>query len=132
MPGVPGAPMPPPVPMPAPLPPPPTLNAGGREVGEAPSRLLCLRNLLSAEALTDDAEFKEATDDIQSECSKHGEIDWCKFPRASDLQGCAAADVGSCFVRFKMMSSAVRAQRELDGREFDSQTVIATFVAEDE
>ena len=42
--------------------------------------------------------------------------------------GYTEADVGSCFVRYELMSSAVRAQCDLDGREFDGRKVIGTFV----
>lgn len=95
-----------------------------------PTRKLCLKNLLGPDVFSDDAEFKECTDDIKEECGRFGALVACAFPRPGALEGYADADVGSCFVTYELMSAAVRAQADLDGREFDSQKVIATFVPE--
>ena len=97
-----------------------------------PSRKLCLKNLLGPEALADDAEFAECTDDIKEECGRFGELLTCVFPRPPEMHGYDEADVGSCFVTYTLMSSAVRAQADLDGRDFDSRKVSATFVPEEE
>lgn len=98
---------------------------------ERPSNLLCLKNLLGPEAMTNDAEFDECTQDIKEECARFGMITACAFPRMADLAGYAESDIGSCFVRYELMSSAVRAQADLDGREFDGRKVSATFVHTD-
>ena len=95
-----------------------------------PSRLLCLKNLLTAEALSNDDEFKECADDIKEECGSFGAVTFFCCPRPSDLQGYAESDVGSCFVRFELLSAAVKAQLDLHGREFDGQRVSAVFVQE--
>ena len=50
-----------------------------------PSRLLCLKHLLSTEALADDGEFRDCTDDIKTECARFGTITMCAFPRQGDL-----------------------------------------------
>ena len=101
-------------------------------VAPKPSHKLCLKNLLDDAALTDDTEFNECTEDIKEECARFGTLVSCVFPRASDLGGYTEADVGSCFVHYELMSAAVRAQHDLDGRDFDSRKVIATFVYDDE
>ena len=132
--------------------------AAGPSNAGAPTNTLRLKNLLGPEAFADDTEFKECTDDIRDECGKFGTITMCIFPvcalrsssatpraeleahaeieslaraqRPGELQGYADEDVGSCFVRYELMSSAVRAQADLDGRDFDSRKVIATFMPE--
>ena len=98
---------------------------------DPPSKLLCLKNLLTSEALTDDKEFTECTEDIKEECSSFGTVTSFVAPRPSDLQGYSESDVGSCFVRFELLSSSVKAQLDLHGREFDGQRVSAVFVQED-
>lgn len=103
-------------------------GTGGAAGLEAPSRMLCLKNLLGPEALQDETEFKECTDDIREECTNFGTVVSFAAPRAGDLAGYSDADVGSCFVMYELMSAAVRAQSDLDGREFDGRRVIATFM----
>ena len=104
-------------------------GAGPSSAG-TPTNTLCLKNLLGPEAFADDNEFKECTEDIREECGNFGAITTCVFPRPGELHGYTDADVGSCFVRYELMSAAVRAQADLDGRDFDQRKVIATFMPE--
>ena len=103
-------------------------GASGLAARQQPSRQLCLKNLLGDDALADDTEFAECTDDIKQECARFGAVVASAFPRSGDLQGYREEDVGSVFITYELMSAAVRAQADLDGREFDSRKVIATFV----
>jgi|MDTA01.2.fsa_nt_gb hypothetical protein len=104
--------------------------APGPSQSDPPSKLLCLKNLLGPEALADEAEWKDCTEDITEECKGFGNIVSCVFPRPGELHGYTEEDVGSCFVKYELMSSAVKAQSDLDGRDFDNRKVSATFVQE--
>jgi hypothetical protein len=95
-----------------------------------PTRHLCLKNLLSPDALKDEKEFHECVEEIRDEVAGYGELASLVCPREGDLCGYSTEDIGSCFVRFEKMTAAVKAQDELDGREFDAQKVIALFLPE--
>jgi len=105
--------------------------ASSSAMGPKPSHKLKLQNLLGPDEIADDKEFAECIDDIKDECARFGTLVSCVFPRPPELHGYAEADVGSCFVHYELMSAAVRAQSDLDGRDFDSRKVIATFVHEE-
>jgi hypothetical protein len=93
-----------------------------------PTRSLCLENLFTDSVLSDPQEFQECVDDIKVECTNFGAVISCVVPTHSNLQGYGAADVGKCFVRYELVSSAVKARAELNGRSFDGNTVRATFL----
>jgi len=97
-----------------------------------PSRELCLKNLIKPADVENEVEFKECVADIQEECARFGKITEFKAPHPKDLLGYTDADVGSCFITYELMSAAVKAQADLDGRDFDGATVSAVFVQEDD
>ena len=103
---------------------------GGGASYVPPSRELCLKNLIKPADIANESEFKECIDDIKEECGTHGTITEFKAPHPKDLLGYAESDVGSVFITYELMSSAVKAQAELDGREFDGEMVSAVFVHE--
>ena len=94
------------------------------------SRLAVLGTRFTQNLLADEAEWKDCTEDITEECKGFGNIVSCVFPRPGELHGYTEEDVGSCFVKYELMSSAVKAQSDLDGRDFDNRKVSATFVQE--
>ena len=92
------------------------------------TRFLRLENLLGDEALSDDAEYAECVEDIRGECETFGTVKSAVFPRQGDLHGYTEAEIGSCFITFETISAAVKAQADLNGREFDNKKVIARFI----
>ena len=49
-------------------------------------------------------------------------------PRSDDLRGYTAEDVGTCFVQYETAEAAAAAHRTLHNRDFDGNTVKATFL----
>jgi len=109
----------PPVPPPPPPPQPP------------PTRHLRLENLLTEAVMNDETELRECLEDIRNECERFGPVTSFVVPRPDDLHGHPQEDVGKCFVRYESATSAVSAQRELHGRDFDGNTVKALFLPEE-
>jgi len=105
-------------PMPIAAPPPPP--AGG-----APSTCIKLEGMLKHEDLEVDGEYEEIKDDIKQECDTFGTVLDLKLPRS----GAAAT---FCFVKFDQVSAAGKARDALDKRQFDGNTVRATFLTEAE
>ena len=103
-----------------------------RELAEAPkpapTRALCLKNLLSAELMADPTEFADCVEDIKGECESFGALAAFVVPKPDDLQGMGEADVGCCFVKYVEIISAARAQEALHGRDFDGNSVEALFL----
>jgi len=110
----------PPVPPPPPPPPQPP-----------PTRHLRLENLLTEAVMNDEAELRECLEDIRNECERFGPVASFVVPRQDELHGHPQDDVGKCFVRYESVASAASAQRELHGRDFDGNTVKATFLPEE-
>ena len=83
---------------------------------QPPSRLLCLKNLLGPDLITDDAEFKECTDDIRDECARFGTIVSAVFPRRATcratrrtMSATASSSTSSCRPRCARTASSTAA-----------------------
>jgi len=108
---------------------PPPLPLAEPQAAEAtPTSSLCLENLLTAEIMASDEEFKECFEDIRSETEQYGKILSFEIPRGDKLGSHPAEDAGKCFVRYELVSSAVKAFDALNGRDFDGNTVKASFL----
>ncbi|KAL3908362.1 MAG: hypothetical protein SGPRY_009830, partial [Prymnesium sp.] len=83
-----------------------------------------LENLFTEAILADETEFKECVDDIKAECESFGSISNFFIPRKDDLQNRPESDVGVCFVRYEMITSAAKAYEAINGRDFDGNTII--------
>lgn len=111
--------------------PPPAAVLAAEASKPTPTHVLCLRNLLNAEIMADAAEFAECVDDIRGECESFGKLSAFVVPTHDELHGHGAGDVGACFVKYEAVVSAAKAQDELDGRDFDGNSVSATFLPDD-
>ena len=98
------------------LPPPPP--------GPPPTRCVKLEGMLTAEMLSDDQEYTEICDDIKTECETNGPVTEMKVVRTGPMAGVA-------FVKFEMLVAAAKARESLDKRQFDGNTVKASFVSEE-
>ena len=61
-------------------------------------------------------------EEVDSLLQKHGAVAEVKIPRKGE------PEVGLCFVRFEQVQASVLAKDALHNRQFDGNTVIATFV----
>jgi len=114
-----------------PPPPPPPAMVPEATSKLTPTHVLCLRNLLNADIMADATELAECVDDIRGECESFGKLTAFVVPTQAELHGHSAADLGACFVKYEALVSAAKAQQALDGRDFDGNSVSATFLPDD-
>jgi len=101
----------------------PGLAAFTNDTAAGPPETLCLRlnGLITDDMLVDDAEYSDVLDDIRQECESNGPVADIKIPRDGALKG-------ACFVRFVDQSGSSKARKSLHQRQFDGNTVTATFI----
>jgi splicing factor U2AF subunit len=105
-------------PVPAQPPPPPAAPA------DPPTKCLKLEGLIMPDMLTE-AEYPEVYDDIKTECAQSGAVAQLRIPRMGEPQA------GLVFVTYETLSGAAKAKEALHKRQFDGNTVLATFVPEE-
>ncbi|OQR86675.1 splicing factor U2af large subunit [Achlya hypogyna] len=96
----------------------------------APSRIIVLLNMVTAEDLKDDEEYQDICDDIRAECEKSGPIRSMVVPRPGETQY-QTASVGKIFVEFGEVAHAQHASNELHGRGFANRTVAVEFMSQE-
>jgi len=103
-------------------------NSGGSnhddEVEE--SNVLALLQMVTSDDLKDDEEYQEIVEDIRDECSKYGTVKSITIPRPNP-DGNEVQGVGKVFVEFEAVEQAKMARESLQGRTFESRTVVAQF-----
>ena len=68
-------------------------------------------------------------EDIKGECESFGKVVAFIIPNANaDLHSKPDSDSGVVFVRFEMITAAAKAYESLNGRDFDGNTVKASFI----
>lgn len=96
-----------------------------------PTRVLVLLQMVVPEILTDDQEYQEIFEDIESECRRYGEVKSVVIPRPAKGGGAPVSGLGKVFVEFGAVDQAMKARAEVEGRQFDNRTVVADFWSED-
>ena len=94
-----------------------------------PTRVLVLLQMVVADILRDDEEYREILEDIESECRRYGEVRCVLIPRPS-ADGSHVPGMGKVFVEFGAVEHAVKARAEVEGRQFDGRTVAADYMDE--
>ena len=97
-------------------------GAGGP--AEPPTKCLRLEGLITPAMLTE-AEYPEVYEDIKNECSESGTVVQLRIPRTGEPQA------GLVFVTYETLAGAAKAKAALHKRQFDGNTVLASFVPED-
>lgn len=106
-----------------------------------PSKVICLKNMVTPQELVDDEEYLDIELDVKEECVKFGPIHSMEMPRPKKKigpDGKVAVDesvkvpgVGLLFIKFVESAAAGRAVDDLDGRMFNDNRVEATYFPED-
>ena len=91
---------------------------------EPPTKCLRLEGLITPDMLTE-AEYPEVFEDIKNECSESGTVVQLRIPRTGEPQA------GLVFVTYETLAGAAKAKAALHKRQFDGNTVLASFVPED-
>jgi len=96
--------------------------------GMIPTRVICLLQMVTPDELTDDTEYQEILEDVEEECKKYGDVRSVVIPRPGRDP---PSGVGKVFVEFSNTDEAARARAALEGRQFASRVVAATFHSEE-
>ena len=89
------------------------------------TEVLCLLNMINEEELVDDDEYEDILEDIQTECSKYGQVKSVEIPRP--IPGVEVPGVGKIFVEYHSKSDCQKAQQALTGRKFANRVVVTSF-----
>lgn len=104
-----------------------------------PSRVVALRNMVTAEELLDDEEYGDIVEDVKEECKKYGDVEDVVIPRppkdAGELEKLSEAQrnkqgIGRIFVVYTDIDSCKKAIKAIDGRMFNKRQVEALFFDE--
>ncbi|XP_021902214.1 splicing factor U2af large subunit B-like isoform X2 [Carica papaya] len=97
---------------------------------EAPTKVLCLTEAITADTLRDDEEYEEILEDMREECSKFGTLLNVVIPRPNP-NGEQMPGVGKVFLEYSDTSACANARNLLSGRKFGGNVVIAVYYPED-
>jgi RNA recognition motif-containing protein len=89
-----------------------------------PSRVVELQNMLSADDLTNDDEYKEILEDTREECAQFGQLISVEIPRADEV------GATKIFLEYASNEDAGKAIAGLAGRTFDGRKVEAEYFDE--
>lgn len=97
---------------------------------ENPTKVLCLSQVVSADELKDDEEYKEILEDMREEGGKFGTLVNVVIPRP-DYNGEHVPGVGKVFLEYADNVGCANARTALSGRKFGDNTVRAVYYPED-
>ena len=91
-------------------------------VGQAPSRILVLSNMVTQEDLQSDEDYQGLQDEVREECAKFGQLRGMQIPRnaGGNIQQSAILKI---FLEYATVQDAQAAERELKGRKFGPNVV---------
>lgn len=95
-----------------------------------PSRVIQLINMITAEDVMDDLEYREIVEDIRNECMQHGTVLNVEIPRPDKNSSIAGPAVGKIFVKFATLQSAKKARYKLSGKKYNRRTCVVSFYPE--
>jgi len=114
-----------------------------QESSPAPTKVLLLLHMVTAEELMDDDEFSDIVLDIREECEKFGTVEQIVIPRpiGKETENENGGDnitgprvgigVGRIFIKYNGVKGSTAAKEALNGRTFNSNRVAASFYSED-
>ncbi|CAD6252885.1 unnamed protein product [Miscanthus lutarioriparius] len=98
-------------------------------VGAAPTKVVCLVQVVSADELKDDEAYEDIKDDMRQEACRYGNLVKVVIARP-DPSGHPVTGVGKVFLEYADVYSATRAKMSLHGRKFDGKPVVASYYPE--
>lgn len=108
----------------------PGMTTGITSAFEAPTKVVCLSQLVTLEELKEDDIYEEIYDDMKEECGKYGTLINLVIPRPRP-SGDNGPGVGKVFLKYSDENEAAKAKEVLHGRKFGGNTVIAVYYPED-
>lgn len=95
-----------------------------------PSRVIQIINVITAEDVMDDLEYREIVEDIRNECNQFGTVLHVEIPRPDKNTSIAGPAVSKIFVKFSNTQSAKKARYNLSGKKYNRRTVVVSFYPE--
>lgn len=90
------------------------------------TNVLLLKQMVTVKELQDDEEYGEIVEDVRDECTKYGTVKSITIPRPGK-DDAEVPGLGMVFVEFDAADQAKTARDALQGRTFESRTVVASF-----
>lgn len=91
-----------------------------------PSQFLRMANMVTAEELADEKEYKDILEDVKDECSNYGEVTTISIPRPPHPQ------CGKIFLEYANVQSAIMARNALSGRTFAERLISVDFIQQED
>lgn len=95
-----------------------------------PTKVVCLRQAVSADELKDDEEYEDILEDMREEGGRHGKLVNVVIPRPG-ADGQLDEGVGKVFLTYADTDGSIKARVALDGRKFGGNHVVAVYYPED-
>ncbi|KAF2283519.1 hypothetical protein GH714_011681 [Hevea brasiliensis] len=95
----------------------------------APTKVVCLTQVVTADELKDDEEYENILEDMRMEGGKFGTLVNVVVPRPK-ADGEASSGVGKVFLEYADIEGATRARAGMNGRKFGGNQVVAVFYPE--
>lgn len=95
----------------------------------APTRVVCLTQVVSADELRNDEEYEDIVEDMREEGGKYGNLVNVIIPRPSP-NGEPSPGVGKVFLEYADTDGASKARASLSGRKFSGNQVVAVYYPE--
>ncbi|KAM3312646.1 hypothetical protein ACQJBY_032474 [Aegilops geniculata] len=97
--------------------------------GALPTKVVRLTQVVSADELRDDEEYKDILEDMREEGRKYGNLVKAVIPRP-DPSGAAVPGVGKVFLEYADIDGSTKAKVGMHGRKFGGNQVVAVFYPE--
>ncbi|KAL9231854.1 hypothetical protein vseg_007022 [Gypsophila vaccaria] len=97
--------------------------------GALPTKVVCLTQVVTADDLKDDEEYKDILDDMKEEGEKFGSLVNIIIPRPGP-NGELAPGVGKVFLEYEDTDGSSKARSGMNGRKFGDNLVVAVFYPE--
>ena len=94
-----------------------------------PSKVLCIKNMVSIQELDNKDEYDELYDDVLEECKSYGKVIQIKIPRPSGEYG--SSGVGKVFVEYANRDGAKWAKDKLNGYVFRNRELEVVYHPEE-
>ncbi|CAH8381921.1 unnamed protein product [Eruca vesicaria subsp. sativa] len=99
--------------------------------GGTPTKIVCLTQVVSADDLGDDEEYKEIMEDMREEGGNFGNLVKVVIPRPSpDPDHNPTPGVGKVFLEYADVDGAAKARLGMNGRKFGGNQVVAVYYPE--
>nr|XP_029123840.1 splicing factor U2af large subunit B isoform X2 [Elaeis guineensis] len=99
------------------------------QMAPLPTKVVCLKQAVSEDELTNDEEFEDIVEDMRCEGEKYGKLVNVVIPRPGP-NGESSPGVGKVFLEYADTEGSTKARQGMNGRKFGGKEVVAIFYPE--